>query len=183
VEASNIVQVMENGEPDFGRPSWRPPDDVLPAIVPIGQFLIRAGRVVVAVSHGSVYPNGCMLDVRASARGHDAAPDVFENIVFTAQFGAGTTAVTYDKRSPGRLPGGKPALVLMQYGLQGDFTVDNEDDRKADYTLRLWLCPLPPPEPGTLSIVWPGLGPGPASCSLDGRAIVAAAAEAQPYWR
>jgi hypothetical protein len=178
---------------------------VLPAIVPIGQFLIRAGRVVVALSHASVYPNGCLLDVRASARGHDAAvdvfersmhpfewagarghdaaPDVFEDTMFTAQFGTGTTAVTYDKRSPDWPPGGKPALVLMQYGLQGDFRVDNEDDRKADCTLRLWLCPLPPPEPGTLSIVWPGLGPGLASCPLDGRAIVAAAAQAQPYWR
>jgi hypothetical protein len=26
--------VMENGEPDFGRPSWVPPDDVRPAVVP-----------------------------------------------------------------------------------------------------------------------------------------------------
>lgn len=174
---------MENGEPDFGRPSWMPPDDVLAAIVPVGQFLIRAERVIVALSHVSVYPNGCTLDVRASARGHDAAVDVFERVVFTAQFGAGTTAVTYDKTTPGWLPGGRAALVLMQYGLEGDFTVASEDDRRADCTLRLWLYPLPPPEPGTLSIVSPSLGPGPASCPLDGRVIVAAAAEAQSYWR
>jgi hypothetical protein len=101
---------MENGEPDFGRPSWMPPDHVLPAIVPMGQFLIRAQRMIVALSHLSVYPNGCMLDVRASAHGHGVAFDVFERMVFTAQF-------------------------------------------------------------------------GPASCPLDGRAIGAAAAEAQPYWR
>lgn len=88
---------MENGEPDFGpppggrqtTPSWRPSDDVLPAIVPIEQFLIHAEWVVIVLSHASVYPNGCLLDVRASARGHDAAPAVFENIVFTAQFGTG----------------------------------------------------------------------------------------------
>lgn len=174
---------MENGEPDFGRPSWRPPDDVLAAIVPVGQFLVRAGRVIVALSHVSVYPNGCMLDVRASARGSAAAVEVFENLEFTAQFGAGTTAVTYDKRSPDWPPGGRAALVLMQYGLEGDFTAASEDDRKADCTLRLWLYPLPPPELGTLSIVSPSLGPGPASCPLDGQAIAAAAAEAQPYWR
>jgi hypothetical protein len=173
---------MENGERDFGRPSWMPPDDVLAAIVPVGQFLIRAGRVIVALSHVSVYPNGCMLDVRASARGHDAAPNVFENMVFTAQFGTGTTAVMHDKTGPRWRPDGKPALVLMQYGLEGTFNVASEDDRRADCTLRLWLYPLPPPEPGTLSIVSPSLGPGPASCPLDGRAIVAGAAEAQPYW-
>ena len=173
---------MENGEPDFGHSSWMPPDDVLSAIVPIGQFLIRAERVIVALSHVSVYPNGCMLDLRASARGHDAASNIFENMAFTAQFGTGTNVVMHDKTSPRSRPDGKPALVLMQYGLEGDFNVADEDDRRADCTLRLWLYPLPPPEPGTLSIVLPSLGPGPASCPLDGRAIVAGAAEAQPYW-
>src|SRR6266702_4482911 len=54
---------------------------------------------------------------------------------------------------------------------------------QGDGTLGLWLCPLPPPEPGTLSIVSPDPGGGPASCPLDGRDIVAAAARAQPYWR
>jgi hypothetical protein len=46
---------MDNGELDFGRPFWMPPEDALPAIVPIGQFLIRAQRIVVALSHLSVY--------------------------------------------------------------------------------------------------------------------------------
>jgi len=48
--------------------------------------------VIVALSHVSVYPNGCMPGVRAVPAGSDAAPDVFERIVFTAQFGAGITA-------------------------------------------------------------------------------------------
>ena len=39
---------MDDGELDFGRPFWMPPDDVLPAIVPIGQFLIRAEQIIVA---------------------------------------------------------------------------------------------------------------------------------------
>jgi hypothetical protein len=108
---------MQNGEPDFGRPSWMPPNDVLPAIVPIGQFLIRAGRVIVALSHVGAYPNGCMLEVRASARGHEAAPDAFENTVFRTQFGAETTAVTHDKTAPRWRPDGTPSLVLIQYGL------------------------------------------------------------------
>lgn len=173
---------MGNGEPHYRRPSWMPQDDVLPAIVPVGQFLIRTGRVIIALSHVTVYPNGCGLDVRGGARGSDATREVFENIVFAAQFGTGTSAVTYTGRSPGLKPGGNPALVLMQYGLEGDFTAGRDDNRRADCTLRLWLYPLPSPEPGTLSIVSPSFGPAPASCSLDGRAITAAAAAAQPYW-
>lgn len=45
---------MDNGEPGFGRPSSMPPDDVLAAIVPIEQFLIRAERMIVALSYLSV---------------------------------------------------------------------------------------------------------------------------------
>jgi hypothetical protein len=182
VETPISFQVMENGEPDFIRPSWLPLDDVLPAIVPVGRFLMRAERMIVALSHLSVYPNGCMLDVRASARGHDVAFDVFERMIFTARFGAEIVAVMQDKTLP-PWPDGKPALVLMQYSLEGNSAALSAEDRRADSTLRLWLYPLPPPGPGTLSIVSPSLGPGLASCPLDGRAIVAAATEAQPYWR
>jgi hypothetical protein len=176
-------QVMDDGELDFGRPSWMPPDDVLSAIVPAGQFLIRAERIIVALSHLSVYPNGCMLDVRACARGPAVAFDVFERVVFKAQFGAEMTAVMDDEDAYRRRSAGRPALVLMQYGQQGDTADFSAEDRRVDSTLRLWLYPLPPAEPGTLSIISPDLGPGAARCPLDGRAIVAASAEAQPFWR
>jgi hypothetical protein len=45
-----------------------------------------------------------MLDVRASARCHEAAPDAFENIVFAARFGAGTTALMHDNTAPAQRP-------------------------------------------------------------------------------
>ena len=73
--------------------------------------------------------------------------------------------------------------MLMQYGHEGDRAELSPGDRRVKSTLRLWLYPLPPPEPGTLSISSPDLGPGQGSCPLDGRAIVAAATEAQPYRR
>lgn len=171
---------MENGEPDFGRPSWMPTDDVLAAIVPAGQFLIRTEQVIVALSHVSVYPTGCMLEVRASARGPDVPPGVFERLAFTAQFGPGIT-VALDDNDPYRWPSQERdglALNLTQYGQEGSTQAG-----RTDCTLRLWLYPLPPPQPGTLSLISPTLGPGPASCPLDGQAIVAAAAHAQPYWR
>jgi len=176
---------MANGEPDVARPSWMPPDDVLAAIVPMGQFLIRAERMIVALSHLSVYPNGCMFDVQASARGSDAVPGVFDRIVFTTRFGAGIAAAT-DAREPlRRRPPGGDALTLMKYGQQeeGSHGAHGAQDSAAACTLRLWLYPLPPPEPGTLSIASPDHGPGQTSCPLDGRTIVTAGAEAQPYWR
>jgi hypothetical protein len=73
----------------------------------------------------------------------------------------------------------------MKYGQQeeGSHGVHGAEDSAVACTLRLWLYPLPPPEPGTLSIASPGHGPGQTSCPLDGRTIVTAGAEAQPYWR
>jgi hypothetical protein len=174
---------MRNGERDSGRPSGGPPDGLLAAVVPIGQFLIRTAGIIVALSHLSVYPDGCLLDVRAHAHGPDVPLDVFELMVFKAQFGAEAIAVMHDKTAPRWQPDGKPALALMQAGYESGQSTLSAHDRRVDTTLRLWLCPLPPPEPGTLSIISPSLGSGPGSCPLDGRAIVAASAEAKPYWR
>jgi hypothetical protein len=86
-----------------------PPGDVLPAIVPAGRFLIRAEHIIVALSHLSVYPNGCMLEVRAYARGPAVAFDVFERLVFKAQFDAGMTAVMDDEDPYRRRSRGEPA--------------------------------------------------------------------------
>jgi hypothetical protein len=114
---------MDNGEPGVARPSWMPPGDVLAAIVPAGQFLIHSERLIVALSRVSAYPNGCMLDLRASARGRDAAPGVFDRAVLAVQFGTGSTAVMWDKTAPRRLPDCTLAQVLEQYDLQGNSAV------------------------------------------------------------
>jgi hypothetical protein len=86
----------------------------------------------------------------------------------------------WDKTAPRRLPDGTLALVPEQYDLQGNSPVACVDDRRADCVLRLSLYPLPPPEPGTLSVVSPDLGAGHGRCPLDGRAIVTAAAHTRP---
>lgn len=39
---------------------------------------------------------------------------------------------------------GEPALVLMQYGQEGNRGEFSAGDRSADSTLRVWLYPLPP---------------------------------------
>lgn len=49
-----------------------------------------------------------------------------------------------------RRSAGKPALVLMRYGQEGHGAPFNAQNRWADGTLRLWLYPLLPHEPGTM---------------------------------
>lgn len=166
---------MDDGGPDRGEFD-RAPGDVLPAIVPAGQFLVRTGQLIVALSHLSVYANGCALQVLGCARGPGIVFRDFDRLVFTVQFAA-ERATLYDKTAPWWLPDGRPALQLTGLGMESGWS-----DQRADCKLQLWLSPLPPPVPGTLSVVSPEPGSGPASCPLDGRAIAEAGAGAQPYW-
>ncbi|MBO0839043.1 MAG: hypothetical protein J2P28_26520 [Actinobacteria bacterium] len=154
-----------------------PPADVLPAIVPAGHFLIRTERVILALSHLSVYPDGCALELLGRARGPEATIDDFWRLVFTVEFGA-ERATLYDKTAPHWRPDGGPALQLTPGGTEGTQT-----NHRIEVSLPLWLSPLPPAVAGSLSLERRETGAGPVSCPLDGEAIVAAAGLAQPFWQ
>jgi hypothetical protein len=47
---------------------------------------------------------------------------------------------------------------------------------------RFWLWPLPSPEPFEFVIEWPLLGIPVTRTKIDGAAVVAAAARAEPFW-
>ena len=152
--------------------------DALPAIVPVGRFLIRTQYLVVALSHVAVYPGGCMLEVQVSGKAGGDGPqmhssDAIDQLVFVVRFGAEITAVM-DGHHLARNSG---PLQLSQLGGETGASA-----RRADSSGTLWLHPLPPPQAGTLSILAPDLGPRLTACPVDGRAIGAAAQHVQPYW-
>jgi hypothetical protein len=152
--------------------------DTLPGIVPVGRFLISTDHLVVALSHVAVYPSGCMLHVQISSKAGGDGPellssDAFDHLVFAARFGEDITAVLDGWHHISRNRG---PLRLSQHGAETGSSAS-----RADSTRSLWLDPLPPPQAGTLSILEPDIGPQ-LACPLDGRAIAAAAEQAQPYW-
>jgi hypothetical protein len=156
-----------------------PQFDALPAIVPVGRFLIRTEYLVVALSHIAVYPGGCMLDVEISGKAGGTGPqvhssDAIDQLVFVVRFGAEITAVMDGWHHLARNNG---QLQLSEMGGE-----TGESASRADSTRTLWLHPLPPPQAGTLSILAPDLGPRLTACPLDGRSIGAAGQHAQPYW-
>jgi hypothetical protein len=157
----------------------RPHHDTLPAIVPVGRFLIRTQHLVVALSHIAVYSSGCILEVQISGKaGGDGPPmhssEAIDQLVFVVRFGPEITAVLDGWHHLARNNG---PLQLSQLGGETGASAS-----RADSTRTLWLHPVPPPQAGTLSILAPDLGPRPTACPLDGRAIGAAAEHAQPYW-
>ena len=156
-----------------------PQYDTLPAIVPVGRFLVQTQHLVVALSHVAVYQGGCMLYVQISRKADGDTPqtpssDDFDQLVFAAQFGEGITAVLDGWHHIARNNG---PLQLSQRGAE-----TGASRTRADSTRSLWLHPLPPPQAGTLSILAPDIGPQ-LICPLDGKAIGAAAEQVQPYWR
>lgn len=51
-------------QPKLSVPPWAaPPSDELPAVVPLGLFLQRSQRMVMAVKGAEVYSTGCLLEV------------------------------------------------------------------------------------------------------------------------
>jgi len=156
-----------------------PRDDMLPAVVPVGRFLIQTGYLIVALSHLAVYPSGCMLEVQISGKAGGHGPqihshDAFDRLVFAVRFGAEITAVMDGWHHIAR---NKGPLQLSQAGSEC-----GESASRADSSLWLWLHPLPPAQTGELSIIAPDLGPQLGACPLDGQAIADAANHAQPYW-
>ena len=153
--------------------------DTLPAVVPVGRFLIRTQYLIIALSHLAVYPSGCTLQIQMSGKAGGPSPemhstDAFDRLVFAARFGAEIFAVL----------DGWPHIARSRGPLQLSYSgaESGQSANRADCKLSLWLHPLPPPQPGTLSIIAPDLGHQLIPCPLDGQAIVAAAEHARPYW-
>jgi hypothetical protein len=154
--------------------------DTLPAVVPVGRFLIQTQHLIVALSHVAVYPTSCMLELQLSGQAGGPGPemfsvDAFNRLAFAVRFGEEILAVLDDWRHLARNRG---PLQLSNSSYEG-----GQSAGRADCKMSLWLHPLPPPQPGTLTIIAPDLGPQLMPCPLDGHAIVAAAAQAQPYWQ
>jgi hypothetical protein len=55
-------------------------------------------------------------------------------------------------------------------------------DNSEAVRLTLWMSPLPPPGPFTLTCSWPRRGLQEASVVLDADAIRTAAGQARPHW-
>ncbi len=69
--------------------------------------------------------------------------------------------------------------MLMVTGFQAS---SGGPDDPEDMRLTLWIWPLPPPGPVTVTCSWPSRVLHAARLVLDGDAIRAAASQAQPLW-
>jgi hypothetical protein len=144
--------------------------------------ITRSGSLVIAARQVLAFPAGVEVEAEAHARASRAgtAPVPAElpghpPLKFGVRFADGREAAQDDET--GLRSGRGPMLVVTGAQISSGGSDDPEDVR-----LTLWIWPLPPPGPVTVTCSWPSRGLRDARLVLDGDAIQAAARRAQPFW-
>jgi hypothetical protein len=166
-----------------GLPDWVMPPRMIGGHVTGPVLIRRSGGLVVAVRQVLAFPAGMEVEVEAHARGSAgggtaSAPAGLPGhppLRFRVRFADGREAAQDDEA--GLRSGRGPMLTVC-----GSETSSGGPDDREDIRLTLWIWPLPPPGPVTVTCSWPERGLDDATLALDGDQLQAAASRAQPFW-
>jgi hypothetical protein len=164
-------------------PDWLMPPPMIGGHVTGPAVLGWSGGLVVAVRQVLAFPAGVEVEVEAHARrspdGGSAsfAADLAGHppLRFAVGFADGREAAQDDEA--GLRSGRGPVLTVTR----AEASSGGPDGRE-DIRLTLWIWPLPPPGPVTVTCSWPGRGLDGARLVLDGEQLQAAARRALPFW-
>ncbi|HST49359.1 hypothetical protein [Jatrophihabitans sp.] len=153
-----------------------PPQNVLPAILPLAAVLHRQPALVVSVTHAEVYPSGCALfvSVRANVVTLDEQRFLGGLLANYAQdVGEFTVAIVRD--------GLRQVAEFMTIEEGGLFYRITAGGSGQHYRISYWLTPLPV-KSCTLLVHSPPLGIDMAELALDPSQLAAAALRAEELW-
>jgi hypothetical protein len=183
IYAPGVSETPGNGRAD-GLPEWYMPPQMIGGHVTGPVLIARSDQFVLAARQVLAFPVGVEVQVEAHARGAWPGemplpgPEDFADHPqprFRVRFADGRAAAQDDEA--GLRSGRGPMLVVS--GLERS---SGGPDGREDIRLGLWIWPLPPPGPLTVTCSWPNRGLHDAALLLDGDAIRAAAGQARPYW-
>jgi hypothetical protein len=172
-------------EPEYRPPPWMvPPDNVLPAAVPLDALVVADEHLAVWVEAALAYPEGVTLDftlVRRERPGPGRPSMPFFATPSPGEAGGPRFGVGFaDGRKavlgvpPGRGPvDAATRAILSPLGGGGSHR---------RWQSRLWLWPLPPPGPLTFAFAWLDEGVDEATVAVDAAPILAATARAREIW-
>ena len=180
--APDVGEMPGNGSAD-DLPEWCMPPRMIGGYVTGPVLIGRSDGLVVAARQVLAYPAGVEAEMEAHARGSSPGGTPpgplglpgHPELRFRVRFADGRDAAQDDET--GLRSGRGPMLVVSN----SESSSGGPDDRE-DMRLTLWIWPLPPPGPVTVTCSWPRRGLQDASLVLDGDAIAAAASQAQPFW-
>ena len=171
----------EDGAADL--PEWYMPPPMIGGYVTGPVPIARLGTLVVIARQVLAFPAGVEVEVEAHARGSRggggpaARADLAGQLPlrFGVRFADGRQAAQDDDAG---LRGGRGPMLVV---IRSESSSGGPDDRE-DVRLTLWIWPLPPPGPLTMTCSWPCRELHDASLILDADAIRAAAGQAQAFW-
>lgn len=165
---------------------YGPPDNEVPVPVPVSLVLARTEDVAVLLVGALAYTSGISFTLAVRLRHRRVLPRRRElhdlvggwsgradGLLLGVEFSDGRATSTAGVGRPPTPGSGLGQLQLVPAGGGGsELRVDH------DY----WLTPVPPPGPVTVVLACAGLGLAETSVSLDGDALVQAAARAEVLW-
>ncbi|WP_454811388.1 hypothetical protein [Paenarthrobacter nitroguajacolicus] len=185
----------------FVPPPWvGPPQDELPTVMHIGQFLHRSPNLVLLVKSAEIYTTGCSFDLAWIIRRVDESDEEWTMLhasVFQHGPGMGPTSEDRQLLLGVQLPDGgsartgifarssflnlkdqpeAPTLAFRGGGGSGN-------DGEVSASGNLWLWPLPADGDIRLLAQWKGLGVEECSIVIDGTQLSAAAVSVQSLWQ
>ena len=177
---------MPAWEPPSGYriPAWlRPPETMVPGIVPVELVVARTDTYAVLVTHLRAYPTGLAFTLTGQPRPdrsdpprHDPVRDrrhrfTYRNLWLELRLADGRTVSTDSRRWPRTFETEQPDPPFLYYhGVGGSERWQSSH----------WLWGLPPP--GPLAFVWPA-GQNPAAgAEIDARLVLEAADRATTVW-
>ncbi|MEO5320293.1 hypothetical protein PV761_17110 [Arthrobacter sp. CC3] len=183
-------------------PVWAgPPSDELPAVVPLGQFLHRSARMIMAAKSVDVFSIGCLIEVVWCVRRSDETDSQW-SVVTDQCFNRGGYRLDSETGRGGALrfgvalPDGRKTTtshlhlgmfdgseqvagpVLMMAGGGGG----SANDEEIFSSTRFWLWPLPLGGDTLLVAQWDDLGMAEVSVHISGELLAAATPKVQKYW-
>ncbi|MEV6104002.1 hypothetical protein AB0M28_04685 [Streptomyces sp. NPDC051940] len=198
-----LPETLADPGPAYEKPPWLgPPGHLLGAHIPMERVLYRSEHLVLALQKVLAFPAGVRLSVRVEARrAPDVKPEEFlrdhdlfygtlqpgdevpgrhpdKLLRFGVRFPDGRKATTLDHRHRPLDEGVEPTPPVLHMTRRGG----GGDQDHVALARRLWLWPLPPPEPFELGWEWPHFGVPLTFATLDGAAIAQAADRAVPLW-
>lgn len=192
-----VPELPEDEEPEQTMPEWfGPPEQVMGAIVPLAQVVVRTEHVFIGLRSLTAYANGLSIDVALAVRraemsrerwrevqdatwgGHQlpGAPAAAGGLRWGVELADGqrtSTSNRWDWR-PEVVP---PAPVLIDTDGSG-----SGDSRTIERSSALWLWPMPEGEALSLVVQWPDLEVPQTTYRLDLEPVRAAVEKVQPFW-
>ena len=180
---------MPAWEPPSGYriPAWlRPPEAMIPGIVPVELLLGRTDTHAVLVTHLRAYPTG--LEFALTVRPRPGLPDprrhdsdrphylsfAYRNAWLELRFADGHTPSNYPGRWPCTFETEQPDPPFLYYhgggGCEGGWRSPH------------WLWGLPPPGPLAFVCRWPAGQLPTSDVEIDASLVLEAADRAEPVW-